>query len=94
MGLDENILTIDGIEHKFIVNRQKLETLEVMSKSSITKMLENVSLGNLKMMFVMFIAIDRDKEKIYEQALEEHGFGGLYQFLTKQIEVQAGFLFR
>ena len=94
MGLENNKLLIDGVEYKFVVNQSKLETLETAGKKPIMNLLRDASLMNLKMMFSMFIDVDRDKQKVYEKALEEHGFGGLYKFLTEQIEEQAGFLFR
>lgn len=94
MGLENNKLLIDGVEYKFVVNQSKLETLETAGKKPIMNLLRDASLMNLKMMFSMFIDVDRDKQKIYEMALEAYGFGGLYKFLTEQIEEQAGFLFR
>ena len=76
------------------MNASKLEALEHAGKKPIIQLLQEISIANVKLMFTMFIDVDRDKQKLYDQAIEEQGFGGLYKFLTEQIQEQAGFLFR
>ncbi|MDD2370834.1 MAG: hypothetical protein PHQ32_02395 [Firmicutes bacterium] len=94
MNIDDNKLKIGEQEFRFIINTPKLETLEVASKKSIMNLMQEASLSSVKLMFNMFIDVDRDKQKLFEQALEEYGFGGVYKFLADQIQEQAGFLFR
>lgn len=94
MNIDGNKLKIGEQEFRFIVNSPKLEALELGSKKSIIALMQEISLSNLKMMFTMFIDVDRDKQKLFELALEEYGLGGLYKFISEQIQEQAGFLFR
>lgn len=94
MNIDGNKLKVAEQEYRFIVNTPKLETLEIAGKKSIMNLIQDASISSIKLMFTMFIDVDKDKQKIFEQALEEHGLGGLYKFLVDQLQEQAGFLFR
>lgn len=90
----ENTLVIGDKEVSFTVNIEKIKKLELRTGKGIFKLMQDIGLVTVEAVFTQFVNVEKDKDKLFNEALNQYGMSGLFEFLTNQIQSQAGFLFR
>lgn len=94
----KNSIIINKQEYEVIINLGKLKTLEKVLGKTIGKILEEVSLTELEIMFGVFVNTGKPNGSteliaLYEAALNEYNIQGLFTVFLENMQVQTPFLF-